>query len=78
MTDLSPAAQAVLDAVAAALGRGYSGPAAYDIAAAALRAAVSQIDLLPLDAVALTIEDMIEQRIRTAFLSLANELEASQ
>jgi hypothetical protein len=41
MADLSPAAQAVLDAVAAALERGYSGPAAYDIAAAALRAAAN-------------------------------------
>ena len=42
MTDLSPAAQAVLDAVAAALERGYSGPAAYDIAAA-LRAAAKEL-----------------------------------
>ena len=44
---LSPAAQAVLDAVAAALERGYSGPAAYDIAAAALRAAADQRKLGP-------------------------------
>jgi hypothetical protein len=44
--------------------------------AAALRAAVNQIDLLPLDAVALTIEDMIEQRIRHKLLTIATELEA--
>ena len=66
---LSPAAQAVLDAAA------FAEPGFQSSIAAALRAAVNQIDLLPLDAVALTIEDMIEQRIRTAFLSIANELD---
>ena len=73
---LSPAAQAVLDAVldeTAPLSEQHQTRAD---AAAALRAAVNQIDLLPLDAVALTIEDMIEQRIRHKLLAIATELEA--
>jgi hypothetical protein len=77
---LSPAAQAVLDAVAAALERGYSGPAAYDIAAAALRAAADQV--VP-DKPGIPEGDLTEQAyrhderygIRTAFLSLATELD---
>jgi hypothetical protein len=75
MADLSPSAQAVLDAYETADCDPYKIDPRQAGLAAALRAAVNQIDLLPLDAVALTIEDMIEQRIRTAFLSLANELD---
>ena len=79
---LSPAAQAVLDAVAAALD-GYSGPAAYDIAAAALRAAADQV--VPEES-KIPEGDLTEQAyrhderhgIRTAFLSIANELDPIQ
>ena len=71
MTNLSPAAQAVLDAVAAALERGYSGPAAYDIAAAALRAAADQLTPYSVD-------DMLGAAFcRNKILAIATELEAN-
>ena len=76
MADLSPAAQAVLDACETADCDPYKIDPRQAGLAAALRAAVNQIDLLPLDAVALTIEDMIEQRIRHKLLTIATELEA--
>ncbi len=69
MADLSPAAQAVLDAA------GASEPGIYATIAAALRAAADQAKLLPLDAAALTIEDKVEQRIRCKLLNIAAELE---
>jgi hypothetical protein len=67
---LSPAAQAVLDAA------GASEPGIHATIAATLRATANAIGLLPVDAVALTIEDMTEQRIRRDLLALATELEA--
>jgi hypothetical protein len=81
-TPLSPAAQAVLDAVAAALERGYSGPAAYDIAAAALRAAADQAvpeepPLTQRQASNVVCVKRYQQRqqIRSELLSIANELD---
>lgn len=75
MAELSPAAQAVLDEVLYRMSAGESDSYAKLIAAAALRAATDQAKLLPLDAAALTIEDMVEQRIRCKLLNIAAELE---
>ena len=75
---LSPAAQAVLDAVAAALERGYSGPAAYDIAAAALLAAADQL-IPPVEFDRrYTTQERWDARddIRFELLAIAAELEA--
>jgi hypothetical protein len=78
-TPLSPAAQAVLDAVAAALERGYSGPAAYDIAAAALRAAADQVvpDEPDYMRAAVPSTDWWDKHdsIRSELLAIANELD---
>jgi len=82
MTDqpLSPAAQAVLDAVAAALERGYSGPAAYDIAAAALKALADQVAPDEPDYMRAAIHDQgwwdKHDLIRSEILDIAAELEA--
>ena len=67
---LSPAAQTVLNAV-----REICPAPADEIAAAALRAAADQAELLPLGAVALTVEDMVEQQIRRKLLAIAAELD---
>jgi hypothetical protein len=69
MTDLSPAAQAVLDAA-------YTLPLknGQPSIAAAVRALADQV--VPAEDVAHTIEDMIEQRIRDELRAIADELES--
>lgn len=78
VADLSPAAQAIWEAFNATAERVGTFEDYGDALAAALRATANAIGLLPIDAVALTIEDMTEQRIRRDLLALATELKSHQ
>ena len=69
MADLSPAAQAVLDAAVC-----HPVFATHRRIAAALRAAADQV--VPDDGVTSSIERIIEKRIRVKLLAIADELEA--
>jgi hypothetical protein len=72
MSDLSPHAQAVVDAVSSALERGYSGPAAYHIAAEALRAAI--LNVFYEETLGMTAYEGYEHALEK-ILSIANELQ---
>lgn len=74
MPDLSPATRAVLEAVTcAALERGYSGQAAHDIAAVALRTAADKI--LVRRGIPSSEYSLLMQMIDRDFRAIATELE---
>jgi hypothetical protein len=82
MTELSPAAQAVLDALIDGCAEASVGPQKRITwwndrvgLAAALRAAADQV--VPDDGIASSIEQITEKRIHAAFLAIAAELEGN-